>query len=189
MPFLCLSTKKGRKKRNSDVPSEASLPPAVLTMNGGGFCFGKSPPSAGHISHPADGFAVGKCFCFPFLFEICASRGQNLLLCAPTYAHTALARLAKFLVFCVYGRSPSFARSRNAFYATSWHFPRSSQEGNLDVPSKTSPPPAVLTMNGGDFAFGKRPPSWAHISHAQDGFAVGKIFCYPVGADVISLAR
>ena len=39
------------------------------------------------------------------------------------------------------------------FYATSWRFPRSSQEGNLDVPSKTSPPPAVLTMNGGDFAF------------------------------------
>ena len=39
-------------------------------------------------------------------------------------------------------------------------------------------------MTGGDFAFGKRPPSWAHISHAQDGFAVGKGFCYPVGADV-----
>ncbi len=28
------------------------------------------------------------------------------------------------------------------------------------------------------FCFCKIPPSWAHISHAQDGFAVGKVFCY-----------
>lgn len=30
MPFLCRSTKKGRKKGNSDVPSEASLGIAAL---------------------------------------------------------------------------------------------------------------------------------------------------------------
>ena len=33
------------------------------------------------------------------------------------------------------------------------------------------------------FCFCKIPPSWAHISHAQDGFTGGKICRYPVGVD------
>ena len=53
----------------------------------------------------------------------CACAGQYLLLFSPTYAHTA---------------RPCRALSGLLFYATSWRFPRSSQEGNLDVPSKTS---------------------------------------------------
>ena len=130
------------------------------------------------------------------------------MLFASTDAHTVLARLAKFLAFCVAGHShctlcakfcvhacmtPVFSgrtkllsfrhgrnrRSRNAFYATSRRFPRSSQEGNSDVPSEASLLPAVLTMNGGGFCYGKSPPSAGHISHPADGFAVGKCFCFP----------
>jgi len=74
MPFLYHSTKKWRKKGNPDVPSGASLPPAVLTMNGGGFGFGKRPPSAGHVSHPADGFAGGKICRYPVGVDASATR-------------------------------------------------------------------------------------------------------------------
>ena len=41
MPFLCRSKKKGRKKRNSDVPSETSLP-ADAGLPRRGVCTGKS---------------------------------------------------------------------------------------------------------------------------------------------------
>ena len=52
MSFLCRSTKKGQKKRNPDVPSGASLPPAVLTMNGGAVCFARIPHLRGIYSTP-----------------------------------------------------------------------------------------------------------------------------------------
>jgi hypothetical protein len=52
-------------------------------MNGGAFYFGKSPPSAGHISHPADGSALAKAFAVPFLLEIfceigCVAGGKKI---------------------------------------------------------------------------------------------------------------
>ena len=42
-----------KKTRQRLPPLEPALP-AVSEMNGGNFCDSKSPPSAGHISHPAD---------------------------------------------------------------------------------------------------------------------------------------
>ena len=101
--------------------------------------------------------------------------GQDFLLSAPTYAHTASLRLAL---------------SGLLFYATSWRFPRSSQEGNQGF----SPWIPLISRRSADerrgFCFCKRPPSWAHISHAQDGFAVGKVFCFLVGEAIsLPLAR
>ena len=59
MPLLGAPQEVAEEGR-PDVPSGTSLLPAVLTKNGGDVCFGKSPPSAGHISHPADGSDVGE---------------------------------------------------------------------------------------------------------------------------------
>jgi len=90
---------------------------------------------------------------------------------------------ARFFALCVAIRSYCATVSRaerNAFYATSWHFPRSSQERNQGVPPWIPLVARRFKINGGDFCFGKSPPSWAHISHAQDGFVVGKKFCFPV---------
>ena len=57
------------------------------------------------------------------------------------------------LAFCHYIRAYCFALRGLLFCATSWRFPRSSQERNPAVPSGASLLPAGLTMNGGDFAF------------------------------------
>ena len=53
----------------------------------------------------------------------------------------------------------------------------------MDVPSKTSLPPAVLTMNGGDFAFVK----FLHLGRIyrtpKMGLLLARFFFYPVGVD------
>jgi len=58
-----------------DVPSKTSLPPAVLTMNGGDFAFAKVLHLRGIYPTPQMGLLLANVFAFPFLFEICASRG------------------------------------------------------------------------------------------------------------------
>ena len=75
MPFLCHSTKKGRKKGNLDVPSKTSLPPAVPTMNGGDFAFASVLHLRGIYPTPQMGLLLARIFAFPFLFEICAKSG------------------------------------------------------------------------------------------------------------------
>jgi hypothetical protein len=55
MPFLCHSTKKWRKKRNLGTPPLRTPLFALPTRQGSKGLFGKKIPSAGHISHPADG--------------------------------------------------------------------------------------------------------------------------------------
>ena len=40
-------------------------------------------------------------------------------------------------------------------------------------------PPAVLTMNGGDFCFGKIPPSWAHKRTPKMGSLLANILAFP----------
>ena len=54
MPLLGAPQEVAEEGR-PDVPSGTSLLPAVSEMNGGDVCDSKGPPSAGHVSHPADG--------------------------------------------------------------------------------------------------------------------------------------
>jgi hypothetical protein len=63
MVVLSLSLNKERTKENQPRLSPWE-PPASrrFKINGGAFAFGQSPPSAGHIFHPADGVAGGKNF-------------------------------------------------------------------------------------------------------------------------------
>ena len=52
--------KERTKKTRQRLPPLETALPAVSEMNGGDFCDSKGPPSAGHISHPADGLTIGK---------------------------------------------------------------------------------------------------------------------------------
>ena len=52
--------KERTKKTRQRLPPLETALPAVSEMNGGNFGDGKCPPSAGHISHPADGLTIGK---------------------------------------------------------------------------------------------------------------------------------
>jgi hypothetical protein len=68
---LSLSFRKERAKEKELGRSLRDLPASRrFKINGGVFAFGKRPPSAGHISNPADGLAVGKDFCCPVLLGI-----------------------------------------------------------------------------------------------------------------------
>ena len=71
---------------------------------------------------------------------------------------------------------------------TSWYAPRSNQEARPDFSSGASLPPAVLTMNGGDFAF-------ANVLHLrgiyptpQMGLLLATVFCFLVGVDPLPSA-
>jgi len=75
MPFLCLVAKKWRKKGRPDVPSGASLRPAVLTMNGGAVALEKVLHLGRIYRTPKMGLLLAKFVAFSFLFEICASSG------------------------------------------------------------------------------------------------------------------
>ena len=81
-----------------------------------------------------------------------------------TYAHTA--RLRRAL-------------SGLRFYATSWRFPRSSQERNQGFPPWNPLSPAVLTMNGGGFAFAK----FLHLGRIyrtpKMGLLLARVFAVP----------
>ena len=66
--------KEVTKKRSSDVPSEASLLPAVLTMNGGGFWLWQESSILGaYIARPR-WVSRGKSFCRLVLLKISANK-------------------------------------------------------------------------------------------------------------------
>jgi hypothetical protein len=60
---LSLSFHKERAKEKELGRSLRDLPASRrFKINGGAFAFGKRPPSAGHISNPADGLALARAF-------------------------------------------------------------------------------------------------------------------------------
>ena len=63
--LLLVARQEATKKRAKTFPLGTPLAARCFTTNGRNFGFCKSPPSAGHISHPADGFAFGNGFCDP----------------------------------------------------------------------------------------------------------------------------
>ena len=92
----------------------------------------------------------------------------------PSWAHISHAQdgfaVGRFFAFCSYLRSYCATVSRaerEVFHATSWCFPRSSQEGNLDVPSKTSLPPAVLRQTAGVLLWQKSSILGAYIARPR----------------------
>jgi len=54
------SDKERTKKTDQRLPPLETAPPAVLTMNGGAVCFGKSPPSWAHKRTPKMGWLLAK---------------------------------------------------------------------------------------------------------------------------------
>jgi len=113
-----------------------------------GFLFCKRPPSAGHISHSADGFALARIFAFCVVVRS---------YCEPS------ARAERFLFLMTLLATRQEVSRKRA---------RPFPPGPPRHPTAKQPPSGFL--------FCKSPPSAGHISHPADGFAVGKIFCYPV---------